>query len=271
MNTIETPAPAIVPAPAATWYDGVDTETVGYIQNRGLDKGDAKAAFLNAAKAHREAERLLGAGTQNLVRVPKDDNDVETRNALFNRIGRPADANGYDYTGVEGVDADFTKFVNPIFHANGVTKSAAKEIVKSILGEATRAQGEVEKAESAAYAVEKNALLANWGGATNANLIVAQNTYAKLGFTPEQVGAIEKQIGFAKTMTMFHNLGTKIGEDNFVNPNGPSGGPRITSKEQAVARKAELMADKDWSAKYLKLDAGALKEMTALNSLIASE
>jgi hypothetical protein len=34
---------------------------LGYLQNRGWDKVDAKTAAINAGKAHREAEKLIGA------------------------------------------------------------------------------------------------------------------------------------------------------------------------------------------------------------------
>jgi len=274
MNTgVEAPAVvAAAPAADAQWYTGADAETVGYITNRGLDKMKPNEAALASIKAHREAEKLLGAGINNLVRLPKDANDVEGRNALFNRIGRPEKAEGYDFTGIEGVDEGFTKFVSPLFHANGVTKEGAREITKALLAEANRAETEAGKATEAQLAVERTDLLAKWGGAADANLVVAQNAFKKLGITEEQSKAIEKVLGFGKTMSLFHDLGTKIGEDPFVNPMGNSGGPaRITTKEGALARKKELMADTEWAKRYTAGGSAENKEMTALNTLLAVE
>jgi len=265
-------APVVAPADNAQWFAGVDTETAGYIQNRGLDKGDAKSAFLNASKAHREAERLLGTGVQNLVKLPKDINDTATRDALWNKIGRPEKAEGYDFAGIEGVDEGFTKFASPIFHAHGVTKDAARAITKAFIDEATKAQADAQKANEAQLTVERNALLKDWGGAADANLIVGQEAWKKLGISAEESQAIEKVLGFGKTMRLAHNLGTKIGEDVFVNPDVANGGPpRIINKAQATARKAELMRDKDWANKYLAGSAQENKEMTALNALISSQ
>lgn len=52
--------PAAPPAPAAKWFDNFDAETQGYINSRGLADKDPAAAFLEAAKAHREAQAYIG-------------------------------------------------------------------------------------------------------------------------------------------------------------------------------------------------------------------
>ena len=262
-------APAAPAGGEQPWFQGADAETTGYIQNRGLDKMKPHEAALATIKAHREAEKFLGAGTERIVRLPKDANDAEGRNALYNRIGRPEKPEGYDFAGIEGVDESFTKFVAPLFHNNGVTKDAAREITKSLLSEATRQETEATKAREVQLTVERDALLKDWGGAAEANLVVAQNAFKKLGITEEQSKAIEQVLGFGKTMKMFHDLGTKIGEDPFVNPGGGQL-PRITTKEQALARKSELKADQDWVKKFLAGDVNAVKEMAALDTLIVS-
>src|SRR5258708_32263958 len=92
------------------WYDGVDSDTVGYIQNRGLDKVDAKNAFLAAVKAHKEAEKLIGVPADQVLRLPKDANDTSGWNTVKDRLGRPKDASGEDFTAVkESANEDFLK------------------------------------------------------------------------------------------------------------------------------------------------------------------
>ena len=63
-------------------------------------------------------------------------------------------------------------------------------------------------------------------------------------------------------------VGTKIGEDKFVAAaNGPNGG--IMTQQQAVARKAELMADTFWRDRYLAGGSAEVREMTNLVTIIA--
>ena len=97
---IDEPAPAAgVPAPAAggekPWHDGLPAEDVGYFQNRGWDKTDAKTAAVAAAKAHREAEKLIGAPADKIVRLPNDPNDAEAWRQVRLRLGMPQDEKGY--------------------------------------------------------------------------------------------------------------------------------------------------------------------------------
>jgi hypothetical protein len=266
------PAAGSPPAEApASWFAGADADTVGYIQNRGLDKLTPDKAALKTIEFHRNAEKLLGAGVDNLVRLPKDANDAAGRDALYKRLGRPDNANGYDLTGIEAGE-DFLKFAPGMFHKLGFSNEQAREWTKAAVAEATRIQTEQETAASAAHTVEKDALLKDWGGAANANLIVAQNAYTKLGLTTEQVDAIEKQIGFAKTMQMFYGIGVKTGEHNFVNPDNPGGSaPRITSKEQARSRINDLKKDKEYTKSWLAGDTAKVKEMHDLHALLASE
>jgi len=70
-------AAAAAAAGAKPWYEGAAAEDVGYFQNRGWDKVDAKTAAFNAAKAHREAEKLIGAPADKMIRLPNDPNDAE--------------------------------------------------------------------------------------------------------------------------------------------------------------------------------------------------
>jgi hypothetical protein len=101
------PPAAGTPPPASgdkPWYDGAGAEDVGYFQNRGWDKVDAKTAAINAAKAHREAEKLIGAPAAELVRLPKDPNDAAGWAAVRSRLGVPADEKGYNFADVKHAD-----------------------------------------------------------------------------------------------------------------------------------------------------------------------
>ena len=140
------------------------------------------------------------------------------------------------------------------------------EIAKFNAGQAAAQAVETEAALIAA----KERLAANWGANAEANLFVAKQAAAKLGVTPEAVAALEKVVGYDQVMSLFHNIGTKIGEDKFVqNPNPAI--PGVMSREQAVAQRAELMNDSTFTKRYLDGEAAAFRQMTALNTLIVGE
>lgn len=263
---------AVAPAVADTanqWFAGLDSETSGYIQNRGLDKLDAKAAALKAIEFHRNAEAKLGAPADQLVRLPKDSGDVATRDALFNKLGRPADAKGYDFKGVE-TDDQFETWARGTFHKLGLSQEQGSELMKGLIAETARVEDEENTAKAAAFEVEKQALLKNWGKGADANLFIAQQAYGKLGLTKEMVAAIESQVGFKQTMETFLNLGVKMGEDRYVSGDSNQPGQRMT-RDMAKDRISSLKRDETFVAKYMKGDVQAVKEMTDLHTIAAGE
>jgi len=266
-------AAAAAAAPAA-WLTGADAEIVGHIQNKGWDKLTPDAAAREIAKAHREAERHIGVPADQILRVPKDASDEAGWNAVFSRLGKPAAATDYDLSAVkfgDGTDLsdDFRDFAQKTAHALNLPKDQgtrlAAEIAKFIDGASSADAANAE----AALATEKAELAKDWGNNHEANLFIAKQAAAKLGVTPEAVAALEKQIGYAGVMKMFQKIGTSIGEDKFINSGDPQKG--IMTREQAVARKAELMNDDSFRTRYLNGDTAANREMTSLLVLITGD
>ena len=264
-------APALVPADTANplWFAGADAEVTGYIQNRGLDKLDAKDAALKAIEFHRNAEAKLGAPADQLLRMPKDSGDVATRDAMFDKLGRPADAAAYDFKGVE-VDPAFDTWARPVFHKLGLTQDQARETMSALIAETARVKGEEAQAAAAAFEVEKQALLKNWGKGAEANLFIAQQAYTKLGLTADMVKAIESQVGFAKTMETFRNLGSKMGEDAYISGNSQQPGSLMT-RDMAKERITQLKNDTGFVTKYMAGDVASVKEMTDLHAIAHAE
>jgi hypothetical protein len=261
--------PAVVADTTPSWFAGADAEVTGYIQNRGLDKLDAKAAALKAIEFHRNAETKLGAPADQLVRLPKDSGDVATRDAMFNKLGRPADPKAYDFKGVE-TDETFEAWARPTFHKLGLSQEQAREVMAGLASEAARVEGEEAKAAAAAFEVEKQGLLKNWGKGAEANLFIAKQAYEKLGLTADMVKAIEGQVGLKQTMETFLNLGHKMGEDRYVSGNSNQPGSLMT-RDMAKERISSLKADTGFVTKYMSGDVAAVKEMTDLHAIAHAE
>lgn len=257
--------PTGTPAPTP-WFQGADTETVAYVQNRGLDKLEPGAAALKAIEAHRNAEKQLGWPADKLARLPKDDADQATRDALFNRLGRPEAADKYDWTGIEA-DDKFKAWASGVYHKLGLSQSQVTGLLRDTIARMQSEGEEGTKAETAAMETERLTLIQKWGGNADANLAIARNAYEKLGFNEKQVQAMESQVGFAQVMSMFHNLGTKLGEDAYIKGESTNG---VMSREQASVRIGELKKDEAFVKRYMAGDVNARKEMTDLHTIASA-
>lgn len=268
-------AATLAAAPAAAWFAGADPELVGHIQNKGWHDKPANVAALEAIKAHREAERHIGVPADQILRVPKDAADEAGWNAVHSRLGKPAAATEYDISAVKFADgtdlsgeiADFVKAT--AFELNLPKDSAAR--LASSLTKYLDGASAAEAGETAAQITEQKAILAReWGNNQEANLFIAKQAAAKLGVSPEAVAALEATVGYAETMKLFQKVGTAIGEDKFIASNGGLNSGILT-REQATARKAELMADSAWTKRYLDGDAQANRELQSLLVVITGE
>lgn len=273
MTDTPAPAPAPAPAPDAPWFNGADTETIGYIQNRGLDKITPVEAAMKTIKAHREAEKHLGVPSDQLQRMPKDAGDTDGWNSLYNRLGVPADAKDYDFSGVkfaDGTELDdgFKAAIGTALKSAGVSKDKASTVVKALVE-----LGDKETAGAAATArdlatQEMTALKIDWAGNTERNLIVADNAAAELGMTPEELASMKEGIGAAKVAKIFFKLGVSMGEDRFVS-GGPQGGERPMSGEMAETRLADMQKDQEFMKKFMAGDTLAKKELENVSRMVA--
>lgn len=282
--TDATPSPALAPAPtpAPAWFEGFDAETKGYLQTRTWDKKTAVEAFLEASKAHREAERFVGAPADKIIRLPDerttDTPETRTRHAqewekIHQRLGKPTEAKDYDFsavkrTGDKALDDTLADTLRQTaFNAN-LSKDAAARMASEVVKHLDGAEAATAAAQADKLANEKKDLEKNWGGNAASNMVVAQGAVRALGVDPVAVAALEKVIGYAKVMDMFRNIGSKIGEDRFVSNTGGGGSGNAMTREQAVAEKEALKKDQDWVKRYLKGGAEEKRKMDALDRMI---
>lgn len=273
MTDTTTTTTTTTPPPA--WYqgvEGVDSEVIGHIQNRGLDKLTPVQAAISAVKAHREAEKFVGVPANRLIRLPEDPNNADAMKDVYQRLGKPSDAKEYDLStvkrGDKPLDDKMQEFIrNTAFNTN-LSRAGATRLAEEMSKFLDASEGETKAQRDAALVLEKTELKKNWGANEVANMLVAQNAAKALGVSAEHLAALENTIGYAKVMEMFRQIGTKIGEDKFVTvPGAPS---NIMTREGATARKKELMADASWRDRYLNGGAPENREMLALNTIISA-
>lgn len=250
------------------WYGTPDTDTLGYIQARGLDKMKPEEAALTSIKAHREAEKLMGVPADQLLRVPKDLSDVEGWNKVHQRLGVPADAKEYDFTTIknkagETLNEDVANTMRGLVAELKIPKSTASILVQKIVDLADKSQEESLAKGAGELAQEQEKLKANWGSNMTANQTVAQNAMRALGVTDEHEEALKSTIGYAATMELFRNIGSRMGESNFIEGGSGNKGPAMT-KEAAQYRLDQLQNDAEW---FKRFSAGSVLENKEFNDL----
>src|SRR5205807_108285 len=161
--------------------------------------------------------------------------------AVWQRLGKPAEAKGYDFTDVKFSDGtpleeDFVNAVREAAFKLHLPKDAATSITRAFAKYLDDAEVAEKAEKTAKLAEQKAALKKNWGANEAANMFVAQRAAAALGIAPETVSALEGVIGYDKIMEMFRSIGAKIGEDKFITGQQQAAGGAMT-REQAIARK----------------------------------
>lgn len=265
------PAQPAQPAAPAAWHAGLDSDALGWVQNRGLDKLDAGAAALASIKQARELEKLRGVPADRLLTLPQDLNAKGALDAIYNRLGRPEKAEGYQFKFTAEMAAEEKSIADalaPGFHAAGLTQAQAAEIFNGFRDFANKAAAEAQAAEEAANAAGVQKLKDEWKDTFDLNLAIARATASKLGLDEETVAALEKSMGNAGVVKMLQKIGAKSGEGNFVSGNAPQSFG-VTTPEAAQERINSLRRDADFTRKYLSGDPEATKVMRDLTRVAA--
>lgn len=254
-----------------SWLDAVDGEVKGFWANKGWDTDPHKLA-VQATAAYREAEKFIGVSPDQIVRLPKAG-DANAQKALWQRLGMPAEATGYDFAGVKFADgtdpeASFIEQFRGAAHAHGLSADAAKGMAGAMVKYLDGVKTGESADEAAKLQAERDALQRNWGANMDANKFIASQAVARLGLKPETVAALESVVGYSQVMEMFRDIGTRIGEHTYVSGNNPQNNG-VMSVDQAKARQAELKQDPTWVRGYLNGDNDKVREMTSLNTIIA--
>jgi hypothetical protein len=258
------------------WYSGVqgiDQEIVGHWTNAGWANKKPEEIAVEATKSWKAAERHVGAPADQIVRLPKELSDEKGWDAVWKRLGKPAEAKGYDFSAIKFADGSaleegFQNTMREVAYKLNLPKDAATAIAAEFAKYLDGAETSENAERTAKLAEQKAALKKNWGPNEAANMFVAQRSAAALGVTPADIAALESVIGYDRVMEMFRTIGTKIGEDKFIQGTNKGTGNAPMTRDEAVARKADLMSDKVWATAFLAGDKAKAREMEALNIII---
>src|SRR5260370_34626008 len=261
-------APTVTPAPP--WHQGVEAETLGFWQHKGLDLSDPKVFATKITEQYRNAEKHLGVPADRLLQLPSkkaDGNYDESEwKAIHQRLGVPKDVKEYDFTGIKftdgtELDEQFTTAMRSELHNANVAKDKAPAIVKAVikyLDDADKAEATIRESEKKNQ-IEK--VLKDWGAHRQENELLSLQALKRLEISQPEYDKLAGVIGYDRAAEIFRKIGSGFKEAPYVDGQTP-GAP--TTAASAQARLAELENDPGWRAKLVKHDTATWREFRAL-------
>ncbi len=194
-------------------------------------------------ESYRHLEKLVG---RDKIAIPKAG-DGEAWNAVYDRLGRPESAEGYEIAVPEGVQRDeaFEEQMRGLFHSAGLTKAQVAKLSEGwhgyLGGENARSeQGRIERAER-----EDEALRSEWGGAFDRNMEQARRAARSFG-DAETIDGLEEAVGRAAVFKMFARIGSAMAEDNLEGEASESFSQPGSVRSQIVSLKADPAFREAW-------------------------
>lgn len=264
-----TSAPAATPAADAPWYSTIEDATL-----RGTAELKGWKTPADAVKAYKGVEKLVGADPETILKLPKDlaKATPEELQGVYAKLGLPAKPEDYQLPAFEGDDsaAPLLKGAAGKFHELGLNQRQAQALVEWFAGTGGEIQKASEQAIMAETAADVEALKSEWPGEIFKQRIeLASRGAALLQLTEDEIESMELGLGTKRMMMALADLGEKLGEHK---PADDSGGGSNFGMTPAAAqvKKDELMADKEWAARYRDGKPGSKEwnELERLNRII---
>jgi hypothetical protein len=161
----------------------------------------------------------------NAVFVPGSDEEAaQLEQQLWDKLGRPKDAKGYDFKDVDlgGAKLDLEDLAKTAA-AMGWTKAQAKAFAKGL--------AKHSEAQAAAVKAAQDALKKEWGAALSEKTAAAAETARKLGAPPAMVEAIKAGTLPLEQMKYFDAVATAVGGSGRQVGDQGAGPAKLTPEE----------------------------------------
>jgi len=232
-----------------TWYDGLgfSEEEVGFIQNKSWDSP------VKAVQAYREFEKFKGVPDNQLAKIPAKPDDAEGWSKLYEKLGRPADAKGYEFKPDDGMDIDGKRleWFNETAHKLGLNKSQHNALVKEAFAYESDVLNSHQEAENLRIQAEEKAsmdkLKSEWGNQYNERLELGRRAFRSFA-DGETIDKLEEALGMAAVVKMFSQIGEKLGEDRIRDADSSKQGYGKTpqqAKDDIDRLKTEVFSDRN--------------------------
>ena len=223
------------------------------------------------AKSYVHARKMIGADPNQMLQLPKEG-DEEGWNQVYNRLGRPEKADGYDFDLGDGEQSpDVADFKN-VAHQLGLTNDQAKTML-GIYNQISENDLAEEQEQFEQMNVEYlQDIQKEWGDDFNKNSELARRAFQN--FASEELMDVMKETGLSnhpEVLKTFARIGQVLSEDNILpGTRGAIGGMSPVHAEETIASR---MADPEFRTAYLDGSSphheAAVREMERLHNALA--
>jgi len=241
-----------------SWTEGLSEDHRGFLESKGVK--DA-STFVDS---YRNLEKTVGVPPELIVKLPKSADDAEAWGGVYNKLGRPEEATGYDITAPEGAKTEeqTVKWAQDTFYKLGFTKNQGEGFIKAWNDFSLSQQAEVDTQKQYDDLAAQKELRMLWGQKYEKNIGGAMGVAKQLGIKPEEIDSMEAVFGKVRTMEMLSNINEKSGELGFVD--GESAKDGTLSPAAAKYKMRELMGDSEWVKAWSQ---GGIKEREEIDRL----
>lgn len=241
---------------APAWNSGFDEDTSAYVQNKGWQ---SPADILNS---YRALEKFQG-GSKNLLELPGVDAEPEAWDAVYNKLGRPESPDKYELNMPENGDDNLANWFKETAHKTGLTAKQAQTLFESYNEVVQSQTSEMQQAMVQQSEQQITELKKEWGQGFDSQIAAGRQAAQALGYDEAKLSDIEQKLGTGEMLRLFASIGSKMGEDSFVDGGRSDSGFGMTP---AMARQqvSELKMDKSFMSEYLSGNKDAVAKMKRL-------
>ena len=253
------PAEATPSTPAATptWFSDLPAEQQGLLEKKGWNKPEGKGELI---KNYADLERQYRSGDK--VVMPKDANDAEAYNNLYNRLGRPDTPDKYVFP--EGADKEVTKQFAPIVHKAGLNQQQVDAIAKWDLERAAKQNEEFNLRAKTDIENTTKKLEAEWGAKTPEQREHSARALRAFGISTEEAANYMAAAGAEKFMRLLNMAGKAMREDSSLALKDETTAGFGMTKNRAAAELAEKKNDPVFMKRFMSGDKAAAAVMQRL-------
>tara|TARA_B100000809_G_scaffold205492_1_gene207236 strand:+ start:5042 stop:5902 length:861 start_codon:yes stop_codon:yes gene_type:complete len=260
------PVEVTTPASAGGWTDGLAEDAQGYIENKGWDGPD------QMLDSYRNLEKSIGVPADKLLHMPKDAEDAEGWNNVYNRLGRPETAEDYQLSGAEVPEGaiDLTGNLKEWAHEAGLSQQQTAMIYDKYNGRVGELAAEQQQQADEVAQNEEAQLRKEWGPAWEENIAAAQRFRQRFGVDTETIDKLEQALGLRGVLELTAQIGRGLGEHASPQSQGEDSGdglPFGMTPGAAKAKIGDLMLDKEFMSQYSEGNKQAGERMTRLHAI----
>lgn len=205
-----------------SWHSTYSNDFQGLLEKKGLSDLSQQEATESLAKSYTNLESMRNVKDENLYNVSGDMSD-ESRESLYNAMGRPESADKYSYETLETDSPELVDAFKAASHTLGLTDKQVAGLIpqlnETIVSMVTNANEQTQTTNNEGL----SALQKEWGGAWEANKNMATKAAEYFGINEEMQAAIVGSGNSAAMLKALNHMGGLMSEGAMVGMSAQSG------------------------------------------------